>query len=829
MEKIKIEKLNFKYPGSDEAALCDIDLSVKTGEFILVCGSSGGGKTTLLRLLKPTYAPCGVQSGKILLDGKPVGELSAREEAEAVGYIGQNPENGIVCDKVLGELAFGLENLGCKNAEIKIRVAELAEFFGLNDKLHRKTSELSGGEKQLLNLASVMISNPSLLVADEPTSRLDPVAAHNFLAAISKINKELGVTVIMSEHRTEEAFALADRVVFIENGKIVSNSPPEKASPDLLPFLPTPMRVYYKAGEIGPAPVTVCEGRAWLSEKNFVPHTFEEEKTETGDTAVMLDEVCFSYEKNSPDILKALSLTVRKNEIYAILGGNGAGKSTLLSVVSGINRPYSGKIRINGKTAMLPQNPETLFLHKTVGEELAHCNVPEDLINLCELSAKLQIHPFDLSGGEKQRLALAMVLSQKPDILVLDEPTKGCDEHFKRKLAYVLKTLKNNGMTIILVSHDIEFCAKYAERCALLFDGDIAATDTPRRFFAGNSFYTTAASRTAKGILPGAMLDTDIIKALGGDASEDDFQKIENVRINFPEEKPKKTSSKPGAGALFSALFAFFQFFLIGKYGEIADYALRGISVILAGLACVSFIPQREFEIAKIRRKHSSRASVPAFLASLFTVFAGGILFGKRKYYFISLCVIFETVAFLLAFEKRRPKPRELTAVGALCAIAVCGRLAFAPLPQFKPTLSVVIISGLCFGSETGFLIGAISGFVSNFFFGQGPWTPYQMLALGFAGLLSGAIFRRARVTRLTLSVFGFFAAFAYGAIVNVATALIMYQTPTAAEFAAAFASGLPFDVIHAISTVFFLRVAGESLCEKLERIKSKYGFFDVI
>lgn len=450
MEEIKIENLTFTYPQRLLPAICDINLSINAGEFIVLCGKSGCGKSTLLRCLKPIISPHGKRSGAVIFEGADINRLSQREQAEKIGFVLQNPDNQIVCDKVWHELAFGLESLSYRTEEIRARVAEMASYFGIQNWFYKNVSELSGGQKQLLNLAAVMVMQPSVLILDEPTSQLDPIAAHDFLQTVSRINKELGTTVILSEHRLEEAFPLADRAVVMEDGKISACGTPAevgkslaKSGSDMLAALPTPMKVYFASGSTLPCPVTVRDGRKWLSQTEICRDIhFEDREPECGNAAVTVKDVWFRYEKNLPDILKGLTFTVREGEFYAIAGGNGAGKTTALSVICGINKPYRGQVNIpDGKrVAALPQNPQDLFSRKTVRLDIANAAGGKDekriesVMAFCGLESLADNHPYDLSGGEQQRAALAMVLLQNPDVLILDEPTKGLDAHFKEKL-----------------------------------------------------------------------------------------------------------------------------------------------------------------------------------------------------------------------------------------------------------------------------------------------------------------------------------------------------------------------------------------------------------
>lgn len=408
-------------------------------------------------------------------------------------------------------------------------------------------AELSGGQKQLLNLASIMAMQPRVLILDEPTSQLDPIAASDFLNTVKKINRELGTTVLITEHRLEDIFHAADRCVVMENGRILADDDPKKVGQllytqksDMFTAMPAPVRIFYGAGERGAAsPLTVREGRSWLTEKaagkklrDTLPPQ-PEFPEEIRDPALEVKEIWFRYEKDSPDILKGVSFRVPKGTLFSIVGGNGTGKSTTLKAVCGICRPYRGKVRVDGqdtakckdlfhgKLAMLPQDPQCLFVKKTVREDLeemlpASCPDKDrriaDMARLCDITALLEHHPYDLSGGEQQRSALAKVLLTEPKLLLLDEPTKGLDSFFKRQLAGLLRQLMTEeGVTIVMVSHDVEFCAEYADSVSMFFDGQLLTTNTPRRFFAQNSFYTTAANRMSRHLFPQAVTAEDVV------------------------------------------------------------------------------------------------------------------------------------------------------------------------------------------------------------------------------------------------------------------------------------------------------------------------------
>ncbi len=867
MEKIKIKNLIFSYPNSEKTALNDINLTVNQGEFVTICGKSGCGKSTLLRHLKPILTPHGKTSGEIYFNGKSIYDLSDREQAENIGFVMQNPDNQIVTDKVWHELVFGLESLGINSAEIRSKAAEMASFFGIQNWFYENVANLSGGQKQILNLASVMVMNPTLLLLDEPSSQLDPISAHDFFTMLERINTELGVTIILSEHNLSEVFPLSDKVVVMEDGKITAENTPYKIGEELkqnsmFAALPTPTKIYYSLGNnSGNCPITIRDGHKWLEKQQINEHfEFKSEKNRINTEPILeLKDVWFRYEKNSDDILKGLSFKVHENEFYAIVGGNGVGKSTALSVISKINKPYRGKVFINDdtKVAVMPQNPQSLFLKKSVLEELYDAvfdvekekrkNEIEYVMKLCELDNLLENHLYDLSGGEQQRVALAKMLLRKPDLLVLDEPTKGFDACFKRKLAMILKSLQKNGMTVLMVTHDIEFCAEYADICAMFFDGNIVSEAPPRKFFAENNFYTTSAKRMADGIIENAVLDKDVIRALGGEA--EDLTET-NDELNYI--LPKKTVIKQGKkeykklnvhnvvlGIVFVILFVMTQCLFCGRYDNWKNYVAQTISILFIAAAMFNLIPRKKLgkeliQNEKSKRKISKRTKIATLLILFLiplTIFIGIYYLGDKKYYFISLLIILETmIPFGFAFENRKPKARELVIISALCAIGVAGRTVFFMLPQFKPVAAIVIISGVAFGGETGFLVGAITAFVSNFFFGQGPWTPWQMFSFGIIGFLAGIMFQKGilRKTKTDMCVFGFLATFViYGGIMNPASVIMWQSNININMVLSSYVMGMPFDFIHAVSTVFFLFCAAEPMLEKLERIKIKYGLIE--
>ena len=892
MQTFTITDLSFTYPTESVPALQNVSLSIEAGSFTVLCGRSGCGKSTLLRQLKPILQPHGTQTGTILFEGKSLSSLSQREQSARIGFVLQNLDAQLVTDKVWHELAFGLESLGLSTPVIRRRVAEIASFFGIQNWFHKPVCELSGGQKQLVNLASVMALEPSVLLLDEPTSQLDPIAATDFLSTLGRINRELGTTIILSEHRLEDALALSTNVVFLERGRILDTGTASEvgsrlkaAGSDMFSAMPVPMRIYAGVPNDLPCPVTVAQGRQWLeafSETHPlcpVPPAAPSEKRE-GPAAVELDEAFFRYDKQSPDIVKALTLRAYPGELLAILGGNGTGKSTTMGLISGIHRAYRGKVsvlgtapqEVSGKIALLPQDPQTLFVKNTVIEDLLSVldDAPRDRrkalalekARLCELTELLERHPYDLSGGEQQRAALCKVLLREPEVLLLDEPTKGLDAEFKRVFARIIRRLCARGVCVIMVSHDAEFCASYASRCAMFFDGAIVAEGTPREFFSSGSFYTTSASRMARGLLPGAITPEDVIAACGGEVSPEPDLPADGggaAEIQAQEEAreqaktyllPSQTAPLPlwrkllGALGGLGALICLWRILSISDLSELLTQggltSLAGdtFRLYLAMLACLLVLAV-SFSRAAPQPVHSSLggrplsgrtklASVLSLLLVPLTIFIGIVYFGKKSYGVVSILVLLECMApFALIFEGRKPKARELVLIAALCALAVAGRAALFMLPGFKPVAALVILSGVAFGGETGFLVGAMSMLTSNVLFGQGPWTPFQMFAMGLIGFLAGVSFQKGllRAGRAPLAIFGAVSVvLVYGGIMNPASAILYQPNLSLSVLKAYYLTGFPFDLVHAAATALFLWFGAEPMLEKLERVKRKYG-----
>ena len=577
MNCIEVKNFSFQYPKESHAALYQVSMEVEEGSFVVLCGKSGCGKSTLLRQFKSVLASHGEKKGEILYGGQNLEDVDLRTQSAEIGYVLQNPDNQIVTDKVWHELAFGLESLGYDTPTIRLRVAEMASYFGIHSWFLKNVSELSGGQKQLLNLASVMAMHPKLLILDEPTSQLDPIAASDFLETVRKINRDIGTTVILTEHRLEDVIPWADKVYVMDKGRMIADGTPNKIGEqlrtmghDMFLSMPTPMQIYAGTNSSLRCPLTVSQGRRWLSEELETKGIKIKKERNQEETAkkknsifgklaglkkepekeipeIRIKDVWFRYERDLPDVVKGLSLDIKKGEIFAVVGGNGTGKSTAMSLIARIRFPYRGKIYLEGKEigkysddelyhgflGVMPQNPQSLFVKKTVREDLYEVidgkrerkseaypiemkkkDAVEGIVSLTRLEGLLDRHPYDLSGGEQQRLALAKVLLLRPKILLMDEPTKGIDNHYKKELGEILRKLSEHGVTILMISHDVEFCAQYADRTGLFFQGNVVTSEESKKFFAGNNFYTTAANRMARNYFPNAVTVEDVVKAI---------------------------------------------------------------------------------------------------------------------------------------------------------------------------------------------------------------------------------------------------------------------------------------------------------------------------
>ncbi len=936
MEILKIENLTFAYPNRKKAAIKNLSMGIDRGEFLVLMGKSGSGKSTLLRNFKPALIPNGEKSGYILFEEKEnigyceVEKLNERVQAASIGFVLQNPDNQIVTDRVWHELAFGLENLGLEKETIRVRVSEMASFFGIQSWFDKDTKELSGGQKQILNLASIMVMKPEVLILDEPTSQLDPIAAADFIQMIKKINREIGTTIIISEHRLDELLPLADRVIVLEEGEIIAKGTPSEVGEilsamgsDMFTAMPSPMQAYekvYKAGygEGLECPVDIRGGRLWLNKilsgVELIKTKIEEEKNKRIEQKVIeLKDIWFRYSKNGNDIVRGLKLNIREGEIFAIVGGNGTGKTTSLKIIAGIEKAYRGSVLIcgekiekyndkklrNGLIGMMPQDPQSIFVEDIVRHDLMEVltgrgftseEKEEKIKNVSKLTQivdLLEAHPYDVSGGEQQRIALAKILLLDPKVILLDEPTKGIDNFFKGILGEILLELKSQGKTIILVSHDIEFSGKYADRCAMFFDGKIATEGTSRKFFSGNSFYTTSANKMSSGKFENAITAEDVaelvienIKLQGNDFPSQDMKlgesndlhnafysrDIERGKANVATltsvelEESKgidsadidlakgdvagTTDAESGIG-----LFVISDKVSAGKIDQIdnSEDTQSGKEEIQSRLGTQlkeklksmghvqsenleGIINRETGDITKKKLSSRQKGKIVSVLSVAAIVLMLGLSVkygGNSNFLLTSIMMIFlAMVPFFFAFEAKKPTARELVLVSVIIALAVAGRAAFFMFPQVKPILAVVIAGSFCTGPNFGCIIGAMSAFMSNFLFGQGPWTPWQMLGMGIIGLLAGLLGRFKLKNTLAISIFGGVVTFLiYGLFVDFWTVFGFSQEVNLETIALVYMAAIPFNLVFAISTTIFLLMFGKPMINKINRIKTKYKF----
>lgn len=455
------DNVTFRYPGSHGDVLSGVSMAVPAGAFALLVGGTGSGKSTLLSLAKPQIAPAGDRAGQVRVFGRPVDGLDGAAACE-VGYVFQDPDNQIVCDSVWHEMSFGLENLGTPQGEMRRRVAEASYFFGMGPWFHSDTDALSGGRKQLLALASTLVMQPRVLLLDEPTAQLDPIAARNFLHALFRVNRELGCTVVVATHEPELMVDYATCAFELVDGAV---------------------RAVENLGRFK------CE--ATLTERGALCDA-------NAPAAVSARGAWFRYGRDDDWVLRGLDLEVRQGEVHALVGGNGCGKSTLLALIAGTRRAQRGEVRsaISAK-AMLPQDPKALFAEERVDEELmewAHiggygADGVQAMMGELGVADRADLHPYDLSGGQRQMLALGKLLLVHPRLLLLDEPTKGLDRTARERVAGMIEAARRDGVTVIVSTHDLAFVRRVADRVSLMFDGELACTEPVGEFFRNNLFY----------------------------------------------------------------------------------------------------------------------------------------------------------------------------------------------------------------------------------------------------------------------------------------------------------------------------------------------------
>lgn len=962
MKIIELKKLSFRYSGEDKEVLSDINLAIEEGGFYVICGASGSGKSTLLRQLKTSLQPVGQRSGRILYYGRDLEEVSQYTQSVKIGFVFQNPDTQIVTDKVWHELAFGLESIGMPQDMIRVRVAEMASYFGIQNWFYQSTDTLSGGQKQLLNLASVMVMHPKVLLLDEPVSQLDPIAAADFMATVHKLHAEFGITVIMAEHSLEEVAAYVDEVIFMKEGRLIAKGKMEELGnilethdPSMEEILTVPMQIargYEKLQKKKEdtafttndrIPYTVALGQKWMAQrfplakqeeiKGF-PFTKQEEtekfafakQEEAGrftsvkqkekkslpakdpkkqnrgkrsfdgkkiPFAIQCTELCYHYPQADVDVVDHLSLFVEEGAIFALMGGNGSGKTTTLHLLGGLLKPQKGTIEFfgrslakykekelrNGILGVLPQDPTTLFVRKTVEEDLYEVleeqnqiktffgetrqEIWQNVIALLGIEDLLKKHPYDLSGGEQQKAALAKVLLRQPAILLLDEPTKGLDVGSKKRLGELLVGLSQKKVTILMVSHDIEFCAKYATKTGLFFDGNIASMQDTKEFFVENHFYTTAANRMCRNYFPDVVTVQDAIRVCTDTDIEDcnefvlkeveqekavqeknnqnkaEQDKIEQEKVqqnkmqqDKEEQKKDEQSKNEQEKAKQDRAEGLSAENINGNKNEISGKA----SVQNSDSDAVTERATKE-RIATERENSKHSVDTKQILSVVLTeligiplcIAIGFFFFGDRKYLFISMMTaVLSCIPFWTSLSRGKYSAKKVVLIAVLVAIATAGRSVFFMFPGIKPMAAVVIVTGISLGAEAGFLTGSLTMLLSNMLFGQGPWTPWQMLSMGLIGLLAGLLATAGKERmekRSSLCLFGLISPLViYGGIMNFASLLMMSYTINKESIIAIYLSGIPMDLLHAVSTVVFLAVGGKPMLEKIERVKKKHG-----
>ena len=605
MALIEFKDFSFAYLNSDGTesktkSLENINLEINYGDFVLLCGPSGCGKTTLLTNLKKELMPAGRRSGEIRFNGTRIEDLDDISSACDIGYLFQNPDSQIVTDTVIQEIAFPLENIGLPTEEIRNRISEIVAFFGINDILHKNVNELSGGQKQLVNLCSLLVLRPEVLLLDEPMSQLDPIASYEFLSIVRRLNEEFSITVIMSEHKADSIFPFIDKAVFIKNGMIEFEDNAHNICSEVIDdeifenYLPVVTKIYNSLSVEYPSliklntPLSIREGRRCLgtihddlikisvgadessiSGSSNLHHT--NKKYNSGEKSGIMDKlplnrnknaliqmkgIYFAYEKENL-ILKNVDFDLNRGEFVSLIGGNGVGKSTFLQLLVGILKPIKGKVKYKKgiNLAYVHQNPMIHFSKDNVKEEFLESIIESNLFNrsnavfnreayekllkmgneefvesdilnslefdsikfkfkelieffdICDLMDK---HPYDCSGGEQQKIVIVKALLQNADVLILDEPTKGLDPISSKTLSHILNSLRDNGLTILMTSHDLDFVANNCKRCLMLFDKNIQIDDDPKVIFAENNFYTTFTNRMVKEYIPDVVTLNDV-------------------------------------------------------------------------------------------------------------------------------------------------------------------------------------------------------------------------------------------------------------------------------------------------------------------------------
>ena len=843
---LRFENFGFRYENSEKSIIENVSFEVAEGEVTLLIGKSGSGKSTLLRSIKPYMARKGIISGKIFYKGRDINTLSDLELSR-IGYVSQDIENQIVTDKVWHELAFGLENIGMPQKDMRLRCGEMAAYFGIEDWYNKDTDSLSTGQKQLLNLASVMVMKPDLLILDEPASTLDPVAESELLERVFRLNRDFGTTILIVMHELEEVYDRAQKIVFLDDscGCKVVVSDKKNMTKYLIDTknpqcfgLPSASRLCMELHNreninLDDVPISIAEGKRFVNENYELINKYYRRKEdavtlkEDSTFAVEIKHAYFKYDKNEDYVLEDFNLEIRNNEIYTIMGGNGCGKSTTLSLISKLIKAQSGKVLLEGKDinklkdneiygnilGYVPQEPRNLFSKDTVLEELLgkqkgltysqglfenHEKLMDEIKSRNEdlyhyivffgIENILGVNPFDISGGEMQKVAMIKVLLLNSRILIMDEPTKGLDAYAKKKMADYLLKLKESGRTIIIVSHDIEFSASVSDRLGFLFNKRIISNANPSEFFTDNHFYTTVTRR----IVRDKFEDVILISELFSDESDsDEGQDNKNDKVNIKQDWDQKSKGRDNKKE------------------------------------------SKEADSANILRTLKNYVLIFAFAYMIMLGISK--TYADQRYFLVSILIlVLSMIGVAFFFERRKISQKRLVIIAVLTALGVVGRVLFYMIPAFKPVGAIAIIAGVSLDPFSGFLCGSLMAFLSNAFFGQGSWTAFQMFSFGLVGFLSGivgSVLKKALKQGNTVSgkficsmaLYGFLSIFLiYGFIMNFFTSLTAGKA-IKETLMINIISGIPLDIIHGVSTAIFILLLGKPLIRRIYRIKYKY------
>ncbi|MEE8824278.1 putative HMP/thiamine import ATP-binding protein YkoD [Lentilactobacillus sunkii] len=540
-ELIKVDHLTFTYPDQKTPVIDDVNLVINRGQFVVIAGATGSGKTTLINHFKKELVPNGDRQGQVLINQKPISKLSKLESAKTVGYVAQDPTIQPIMSTVIDELAFALENVGEPSDEIERRIAELANYLGLDQLLHQSIESLSGGQLQLVNLASVLILRPEVILLDEPAAQLDPLSTQHFFEVLNRVHEELGITIVMTEHHLGSVLAFADRLILLQGRHVSFDGLPRvgiakmAADSQLRYFVPQVSHLFLDTNKkLTKLPISVAEGQKRISDEKikFVSAIKPTIPAVSEDHMLTAKNLTFSFDKQR-NVIDRLDLTISSGDWLSIVGKNGSGKSTLLNILAGLRIPQHGKAKVANQVvwkiptasriqtiSFLSQTPSLQFGEETVEKELmkqAHelrLDFPDKqakmMIDRLHLSAVADQSPFDISGGQQQVLGVALALLAKPKLLILDEPTKGLDPYTKHFLGQILQEVNTSGMTILMASHDMEFSAAYSKHCAFMFDGHLNTVLPTREFFANNFFFTTSINRLLRVQVPMAIMPEDV-------------------------------------------------------------------------------------------------------------------------------------------------------------------------------------------------------------------------------------------------------------------------------------------------------------------------------